>query len=86
MRHYKIVSYGHILSIGIGAAGEEITEQEYTQIRSTIKNAPTAPDGYVCMLTESLEWELVSVKTPEIDEDATADDYRAALSEMGVQV
>ena len=83
MRYYKTVSDGHILLIGTGAAGEEITEKEYAEIKNVIRNAPTAPDGYAYVLTESLEWELVRVEMPEIIEEATDTDYQAALEEMG---
>lgn len=86
MRLYKIVSDGYIISIGTGAAGEEITKDEYNAIMSAIKSAPTAPEGYSYRLTESLDWELYPVETPDISEDATAADYQAALAEMGVRV
>lgn len=86
MRYYKIVSNGYIISVGTGNAGEEITAQEYSEIIGAIKSAPTVPEGYTYMLTESLEWKFVEVETPDVSEEATEEDYQIALAEMGVQV
>lgn len=86
MRFYKISSDGYIISIGTGVAGEEIMKYEYDEIMAAITNAPTAPDGYAYALTESLEWELYPVETPDISEEATEEDYQIALAEMGVRV
>lgn len=67
--------------------GEEITADEYQRILAIIANRPTAPEGYGYRLTEALEWELYELPVvEEVDEDATAADYEAALSEMGVRV
>ena len=67
--------------------GLEITAAEYDHIKSIIANRPTAPDGYGYRLTENLEWELYELPPEEVtDEEATAEDYEAALSEMGVIV
>lgn len=86
MRFYKIVSDGYIISVGTGAAGEEIMKYEYDEIMAAIKSAPTAPEGYSYRLTESLDWELYPVETPDISEEETEEDYQIALAEMGVQV
>lgn len=67
--------------------GKKITEAEYNRILGIIRNKPTAPDGYDYRLTEALEWELYELPVvEEVDEDATAEDYEAALAEMGVNV
>lgn len=58
MRFYKVVSDQYLLSIGVGMAGEEITEIEYTNILTAIQNKPTPPDGFDYRLTNSLEWDL----------------------------
>ena len=86
MRYYKVISDGYILMIGIGAAGEEITEKEYAEIKNVIVNAPTAPDGYAYALREALDWELIPTETPDIGEEATETDYQTALEEMGVRL
>lgn len=77
MRYYKTVSDGHILLIGTGAAGEEITEKEYAEIKNVIRNAPTAPEGYAHVLTESLEWELVKVEVPDVIDTMTETEQKA---------
>lgn len=67
MRYYKVISDGHILLIGTGTAGEEITENEYAEIKNVIANAPTAPDGYAYVLTDSLEWELTKIEMIDVN-------------------
>ncbi len=65
----------------------EITEAEYNHILGILRNKPTAPSGYDYRLTEELEWELYELPTDEEEEkEATADDYEAALAEMGVRI
>ena len=67
--------------------GKQITEAEYDQILSMLRNRPTAPDGYGYRLTADLVWELYELPPEEeTDEEATAEDYEAALGEMGVEV
>lgn len=72
MRYYKIVDNNHILAIGTGNGGEEITETQYNEILSVLRNRPTAPDGYGYRLTAELEWELyelpIAEETDEISE------------------
>ena len=88
---YKEIENGYI--IGIGTHGNDtvtaITENEYNAILTIIRNRPTDPAGYTYMLrADTLEWELVELPPePEpVDEDATAEDYESALSELGVTV
>ena len=66
--------------------GKEIIESEYNEILAMLRNIPTAPDGFAYCLTAELEWELYELPTVEESEEATADDYEAALAEMGVEV
>ena len=66
--------------------GKEITEAEYNEILSMLRKPPTAPDGYGYRLTADLVWELYELPPEEVtDEEATAEDYEAALGEMGVE-
>lgn len=65
--------------------GEEITGEKYEEILNMIRNKPTAPDGYEYRLTNNLEWELYELPAEEQeDEEATVEDYQAALAELGV--
>ena len=67
--------------------GKEITQAEYEEILTMLRNPPTAPDGYGYRLTADLAWELYELPPAEVtDEEATAEDYEAALGEMGVEV
>lgn len=65
---------------------DEISKEEYGRIKAIIDNRPTAPIGYGYRLTAELEWELYELPPVEEDEEVTAEDYEAALSEMGVEV
>lgn len=56
-RYYKIVEDGYVTSIGTGKDGEEITAEEYEEIRALIADKPTPPEGYDYRLTAALEWE-----------------------------
>jgi hypothetical protein len=85
----KIIETNYIIAVGVGIVGEEITESEYNELRGIIRTAPLAPGGYTYKLrADTLEWELLELP-PEPDpgeEDATADDYEAALSDLGVKL
>ncbi len=48
--------------------GKEITEAEYNEILSMLRNRPTAPDGYAYRLTAQLEWELYELPPAEDEE------------------
>lgn len=86
MRYYKIINNGYIIAVGSGSGGMEITEAEYNNLLAVIRNKPIAPDGYDYRLREDLEWELVELPPMPIeDEEATTEDYEAALAELGVR-
>lgn len=86
MRYYKTIADGYLVMISENTGGEEITEAEYNSLLSIIHAAPTAPDGYQYRLrADTLEWELVELPPVEPEDDeATAEDYEAALREVGV--
>ena len=52
--------------------GEEITETQYNEILSMLRNRPTAPDGFAYRLTAEMEWELY--EAPAEEEELTADE------------
>lgn len=75
MRYNKIIDNGYIISVGTGNGGTEITEQEYAEILATIRNKPTARDGYGYRLKTDLTWELAELPPVEPDvDDLTADE------------
>lgn len=83
MRFFKVVSDGYIISVGSDSyTGKEISQAEYDQIMATVKTAPDAPDGYACRLTESLEWELVKVETPDTIDTMTETEQKAAAYDI----
>lgn len=83
MRYYKITGNGYLHSIGTGGVtGEEITQQEYQNIENVIRNAPTAPDGYAYVLTDSLEWELIKVESPDVIDTMTETEQKAAAYDI----
>jgi hypothetical protein len=53
--------------------GEEITETQYNEILSMLRNRPTAPDGFAYRLTKELEWELYEAPVEE-EPELTADE------------
>lgn len=70
MRYYKQISNGYILSIGIGGSGTEITEEEYSEIKSVINNKPQGTETYDYMLKEDLTWEEYEIEPVEPEADA----------------
>ena len=78
MTRYYIMyddSYSHIIAIGTGCGGAEITEKEYNSLLTLIRNRPTPPSGKDYKLTTSLEWEEYDLPpAPEpSDEDEIGD-------------
>lgn len=74
MRYYKIIEDGYVLSIGTGSGGSEITKEEYEDIISVIRSAPTAESGYQYRLKADLTWELVELPPVSEDEEISADE------------
>lgn len=56
MRYYKQLFDNYILAIGTGNGGEEITEAEYNNIMTIIRNRPQA-EGKGYKLKADLTWE-----------------------------
>jgi hypothetical protein len=86
-QYFKIVEEGYISLVGTGSSDNAITREEYETILSVIHNRPTADPGYTYKLRTDLTWELCEAPPiPEEDEEATEEDYLAALAELGVCV
>lgn len=68
----------------------EKSDSNYDSVLEKLHDKPTAPDGYLYRLRASdLKWELVILPpepAPEPEPEATAEDYEAALQELGVRV
>lgn len=84
MRYYKHISDGYILAIGTGNGGTEITEAEYNEILSVIRNKPKATETTDYRLREDLTWEAYEVEPPEPPEPSAEDKAEAYDILMGV--
>lgn len=80
MTYYKLINDGCVIAVGDGAVGTSITEAEYNQLLTIIRNAPTVPEGYTHRLrADTLEWELVELPpVPEPEDEPTAEDKAEA--------
>ena len=73
MRYYKLIEDGHLIAIGTGAGGIEITKEEYSSLLEHIRNCPSAEEGYGYRLKEDLTWELYEL--PIVTEEETEATY-----------
>lgn len=48
--------------------GEEITEGQYHEILTMLREIPTSPEGFAYRLTKDLEWELYELPPAEPEE------------------
>ena len=69
MRYYKFINGVYLVSIGTGSGGEEITQEEYENILSIIRNRPTPEAGYTYKLRTDLTWELVEAPVEPVDDE-----------------
>lgn len=77
MNYNKIVENGYITSIGVGAIGVEISEQEYNEISAVIATCPHE-DGVSYKLRSDLTWEAVELP-PTPEPDVSPEDIAEAL-------
>ena len=84
MQYFKNIDDAYVTGISTGSGDVEITQEEYDNILSVIRNRPVPDTGYDYRLTTELTWELVEVPVVEDDPEATEADYLAALTELGV--
>lgn len=85
MRYYKQVLDNYILSISVENGETEITENEYNDILSFVQNNIRTV-GKGCHLRADLTWEEYDLPIDPIDETATEDEMREALTILGVDV
>lgn len=85
-KYYKNLDGDYITGIGTGLGDVEITQEEYENILSVIRNRPTPDPGYDYKLRTDMTWELVEAPVVDDDAEATDEDYIAALAELGVEV
>lgn len=68
MRYYKNINNGYILAIGTGGGGTEITEDEYGEIMTVIRNKPQRTETTDYRLRTDLTWEQIEVEPPALDD------------------
>lgn len=64
---YKQINDGCITSIGENIGGAEISETEYNEILSVIRNKPKATETTDYRLREDLTWEAYPIDPPDPD-------------------
>ena len=77
---YKVIIDGYLVVIGTGNGGEPITREEYENIRSVIKNKPSAKEGYDYRLKADLIWELTEI--PIAEEEISGNEFLMMLEEV----
>ena len=101
MRYYKSYDdTGKLISIGTGPGGVEISEQEYNSLLAMIREKAALVNalyaGEITLSDVPSEWQeeiqrrvnerIAADQAAEEDAEATDEDYRAALAELGVTV
>ena len=101
MRYYKEYnSENKLIAIGTGALnGIEITEEEYNALLSEIEEKAVLVEqlykGEITIEDVPAEWqediqrqvdEIIAVNGEAAEQEATEEDYQAALAELGVSV
>ena len=72
--YFKNIENGYIGAIGTGSGGEEITQEEYENILSVIRNRPTPEAGYDYRLKTDITWEPVELPPVSEDKEISADE------------
>ena len=72
--YYKNIEGDYITGIGMGIGDVEITQEEYENILSVVRNRPTPEAGYDYRLKTDLTLELVELPLEPEDPDLTADE------------
>ena len=75
--YFKHIENGYITMFGQGKGAVTITKEEYDVLKETVRNRPTAPDGFDYRLREDLTWELYELPVAEVDPDPEITDTEA---------
>lgn len=75
----KFVSNGYIVCVGTGGMGTKITEAEYTNILSVIRNKPAGTDTTDYRLKEDLTWEAFEMDPPDPEDDEITTEEAMAI-------
>ena len=80
MRHYEYIENGCIVIVVTGSGGVEITAEEYRAILDTLRNKPTAPDGFDYRLKTDLTWEQYELPPVDPDPELTAEEVMEIIA------
>lgn len=72
--YQKIIKDGYIVSIASGTSDGNITEVEYNNLLSFIRNKPTPESGFDYRLKADLTWELYELPPVPEDDEITAEE------------
>ena len=99
MRYYKLIKNDHLIAIGTGYGGTEITEAEYNDLLTMIRTKADLVNklyaNEIAIDEVPAEWqeeiqrraeERIAAEGDVEEAEATEEDYLSALSELGVSV
>ena len=78
MKFYKFTDGDYIIAISTSCIGEEITEAEYNEILSAIRNKPQDTETIGYRLKTDLTWESYE-KEPQPEPEPTAEEALSIL-------
>ena len=84
MGYYKYINNGYIEGIGEATGNGNITEAEYNEILTIIRNQPTPQAGYGLRLKTDLTWEEYELPPEPEPEPTEEEDMQMALEVLGV--
>ena len=68
-KYYKNIEGEYITAIGTGIGDVEITQEEYENILSIIRDRPTPEAGYTYKLRTDLTWKLAEAPGEPVDDE-----------------
>lgn len=79
---YKLTENGYVLAVSTTAIdGIEITETEYNDILSALRNRPQPKDGFSLMLKDgTLEWEYMPAEPKPLTEEEAITRYANSVT------
>ena len=77
MGYFKDIRNGYVIAVGSGGMGTEITETEYIEILTIIRNKPTRTETTDYRLKADLTWEAYQVEPAPEPEPTDADKAEA---------
>lgn len=77
MGYFKDIRNGYVIAVGSGGMGTEITESEYIEILTIIRNKPTRTETTDYRLKADLTWEAYRIE-PDPEPEPTDEDKAEA--------